>query len=164
MNDLLQFDRWLFHKMNLDWSFPIGDFFFGWITDFHKTSAFIYGIIPLCLIFSIRFLKKRSFEMLTALAVALIATDYISGILIKPFVGRLRPLISEVGVVQRADIFGRFSFPSNHASNAFCAAVVLSFHFPGDCLVGAIFGTLIGLIVVLGVKRIFDRPSQGIQR
>lgn len=186
MGELLLADQWLFHKINYDWSFYYGDIFFSGITDLHKTSYFIYGILPLFLIFTAWIFRKRTIEVLAGLGLAVSLTDFIAGTILKPFVGRLRPILVESDSIQRAEILGRMSFPSNHASNAFCAAVVLSYyypkmrwvffvwalliaysrpyvgaHYPGDVLVGALLGTLIGLIAVAAVRRVSSMKMQG---
>jgi undecaprenyl-diphosphatase len=105
------------------------------------------------------------------------ASDVIGARLLKPGIGRVRPCYELQNVRLLVSCGGRHSFPSNHAANAFAAAVTLSFfyrrysryffsmallvglsrifvgvHYPGDVLGGFILGSLCALLL-LGLQQ-----------
>lgn len=111
------------------------------------------------------------------------ASDLFSLRVMKPFTDRLRPChqLEEVRLVADG-CGGKHSFPSNHAANGaavLTAAVLftgslrllwfaipvfligfsriyLGVHFPFDVLTGFFVGTLVGVIFVLFVRRLFS--------
>ena len=118
-------------------------------------------------------------------AVTLLLTDQISSNLLKGLIERPRPchLLDEINLLVGCG--GGFSMPSSHAANAFgqaalfaaavrstrwalytvAALVALSrvfvgVHYPGDILLGAALGCLLGWLVYAGYARILlTRPT-----
>ncbi len=117
---------------------------------------------------------KKTWWLLLAIAVTLAAADQLAASFLKPWIGRLRPC-AEPSVADHARLLvgcgGKFSFPSNHATNHFALATFLSLtwlrgqavgwrlgillwaasialaqvyvgkHYPGDILAGALLGS-----------------------
>lgn len=135
---------------------------------------------------------RRTLWLLLCIAAVLAAADQLAASLIKPWVGRLRPC-AEPEVAERARILvgcgGRWSFPSNHATNHFALATVLALtwlrekaagwkigffvwaglisvaqvyvgkHYPADILVGALLGSAIAAIGVMVYRRLADSQA-----
>ncbi|MBC6993295.1 phosphatase PAP2 family protein [Neolewinella lacunae] len=146
--------------------------------------------IPLYLVMVYLLLRQYGWRstlyLLLAVAVALAVADQLAASVLKPWVGRLRPC-AEPAVADHARILipcgGRFGFPSNHATNHFALATLLSLtwlrkahwgwraglflwavsislaqvyvgkHYPGDILCGAVLGSL----VAWGVAWVYGR-------
>ncbi len=173
-------DQSLFARMNQDWTFPFGDFYFPGVTDFHQSPTFLYGILPLLVLFLLVKYRKKGVKYMITLAIALILTDMVSFRVIKHFVQRPRPTHSGIHVVLRVEDSGGTSFPSSHAANIFAAATVTSYffppmsglvyiyaasvaysrvyvgvHYPSDIVGGAILGFTISYLILLFVKAFF---------
>ena len=133
-------------------------------------------IIPI--LFLILFLgffsSKKGRIALALLVIALSCTDFICAQILKPFFERVRPShISLDGLNLLVSKGGKWSMPSNHASNVFTLAVVLSYfyrktklplyllatcisfsrvyvgvHYPGDVVAGSLFGYCIGWLIL----------------
>ena len=133
-------------------------------------------IIPI--LFLILFLgffsSKKGRIALALLVIALSCTDFICAQILKPFFERVRPShISLDGLNLLVSKGGKWSMPSNHASNVFTLAVVLSYfyrktklplyllatcisfsrvyvgvHYPGDVVAGSLFGYFIGWLIL----------------
>lgn len=140
--------------------------------------------IPLYVLWAVLLWKtcgwRRALYLLVCLGVVLAVADQLAATLIKPWVGRLRPC-AEPSVADHARILvgcgGKFGFPSNHATNHFAVAVVLSLtwvrrwywrvllfgwaitialaqvyvgkHYPGDIMAGAMLGSGLAIVGVL---------------
>jgi undecaprenyl-diphosphatase len=136
--------------------------------------------IPLYLVMVFLLLKnhgwRRTVWLLLCVAAVLTVADQLAATVLKPWVGRLRPC-ADPTVADHARILvgcgGKYSFPSNHATNHFALAMVLSLtwlrdqaagwrigifvwaalisvaqvyvgkHYPGDIVAGALLGGLI---------------------
>ena len=120
------------------------------------------------------FQGKRGKIALCLLIISLSLNDSICAQLLKPFFERVRPShISIEGLNLLVSKGGKWSMPSNHASNMFSLAVILSYfydrfkiplfllaimiaisrvyvgvHYPGDVIVGALVGYSISWIVI----------------
>ncbi|MEQ8714292.1 MAG: phosphatase PAP2 family protein [Cyclobacteriaceae bacterium] len=122
-----------------------------------------------------RTFKKKGIIYLVAALLAVAATDQLTSSLMKPGFERLRPchdpsLTDSIRIVDGCG--GKYGFASGHAANTFMLAIFfvtlfrgnrhffwlvlwagivaysriyLGVHFPGDVLVGAMLGSLIGL-------------------
>ncbi len=128
---------------------------------------------------------RKTFYLLLCMGLVIALADQVAAGLIKPWVGRLRPcatesLAGEVRVLVGCG--GRLSFPSNHATNHFAVATVLSLtfvrkwywqtawflwafsislaqvyvgkHFPADILAGGLLGSAIALAGVVIYRRL----------
>jgi len=129
---------------------------------------------------------KQTLYLLLCIAAVLAVADQLAATVLKPWVGRLRPC-AEPSVADHARILvncgGKYSFPSNHATNHFALATVLGLtwlqgkaagwriglflwaaaisvaqvyvgkHYPGDVLAGALLGSLIAWSGVLVYRR-----------
>ncbi len=132
MQQLLNFDHWLFSLINQSWTHPALDFFFVNWTDFHKTPYFLFAVLPLTLVLSIWACRWNGFLFVVFTAAVIGLCDGFFGKIVKPLVGRLRPPLAglQIEVIVRAPHFGGSSFPSIHAANMFCLATFVSFYFP----------------------------------
>ena len=133
-------------------------------------------IIPI--LFLILFLgffsNKKGRITLALLIIALSCNDFICAQILKPLFERVRPShILLDGLNLLVSKGGKWSMPSNHASNVFTLAVVLSYfyrktklplyllatfvsfsrvyvgvHYPGDVVAGSLFGYCIGWLIL----------------
>ena len=149
-------------------------------------------VLPiLVLIFYLGFKgEKRGKITLVLLIFALALTDSICAQLLKPFFERIRPSHLDLeGLYLLVSKGGKWSMPSNHAANIFTFAVILSYfyekykmplfllayliafsrvyvgvHYPGDVIIGSIFGDALGwmvltLWVILKMRELKRRQS-----
>ncbi len=134
-----------------------------------------WSIPIIALIFYLGFKAGKKGKITLALIViALSMTDSICAQILKPFFERLRPSYSLIdGLNLLVSKGGKWSMPSNHAANIFSLAVILSYfynrikipcfifaitislsrvyvgvHYPGDIIVGGLFGYLIGWFTI----------------
>jgi undecaprenyl-diphosphatase len=132
--------------------------------------------------------KGRTVAFLVIPIIAL--SDTLSGALLKPLIGRVRPchLLDNVRLLVGCGT--SFSFPSAHASNMFASAalfaahygkavtiswflfagligysrVYVGVHYPTELFGGAIIGILCALFVVQVWRRVEERALNGIKR
>ena len=135
-----------------------------------------YWVIPiLCLIiYLLFFAQKKGKIVLFLLIISLGINDYICASIIKPTIARLRPsheFLEYINLLVPKG--GKWSMPSNHASNMFVLATIISsfysktkaaifliailvsfsrvyvgVHYPLDVIVGASIGTTIAIIII----------------
>ncbi|OVE77593.1 hypothetical protein BVX98_02400 [bacterium F11] len=114
----------------------------------------------------------------------LLAGDMIPAHVLKPLFARPRPFLALEGVRlldSAPHLLGQYGFPSNHATNIFAlctflalvyrekwlwgffgaSSVTIAFsriyvgvHYPGDVIVGSLFGMILGFLTYLIYKRI----------
>jgi len=166
---LQHYDTILFQFLNHLVAHPLWDGFWVIIT----TQK--YWMAPLLVVWLVLLWRGGRRDRLAALLVLLAigASDMIGARLLKPGIGRVRPCYELQNVRLLVSCGGKHSFPSNHAANAFAAAVTLSFfyrrysryffstallvglsrifvgvHYPGDVLGGFILGSLCALLLL----------------
>ncbi|MCB0407500.1 MAG: phosphatase PAP2 family protein [Bdellovibrionales bacterium] len=168
-------DQRLFHQINQVWTHPILDQFFVTITLAHKNHYFLYYILPVILIFWFYKERTRALKILLCLGLSILISDGLSHRVIKPLIKRPRPQhVQELtGAILKLDYSpGGYSFTSNHATNNFAGAMVLSafypqlrviffayaalvaysrpyvgVHYPSDIFCGALLGILLGFLL-----------------
>jgi undecaprenyl-diphosphatase len=171
---VLQFDHWLFHKINQVWINP----FFDLILPFARQQEFWYFFYLFLLVFALYNFRIKGCWWSVSLIMTAIISDLASSTLVKAaaFLFRLRPcrdpdMIGQVRVLVNYCPQSS-SFTSSHACNHFAAAwfifitlnqtgswrwllfiwafvisyaqVYVGVHFPLDVLGGAVLGTAIG--------------------
>lgn len=129
LETILQIDHWIFAQINHEWTNSFFDWFFPAITDLHKNPwclAIVFALLSLW-VWKCRWV---AFRWILILALSAGLADAVSYRLIKPIVNRSRPPASGITVQLRSHHHSGMSFPSNHATNIFAAATVLSSAFP----------------------------------
>lgn len=175
-------DRFLFNRINQDWTHPFLDQWMPLVTDLHKQKWLPYFLIVAVILPWIFLKRKRGFKVLCGLALCVGLVDQITAEVLKPTFLRDRPSASveEARVLIKGSTPTGRSFPSNHAANTFAAAGFLFFihsstgwllfpfaslvafsrvyvgvHFPLDVTVGALWGLLFSWFFFLVWKRVF---------
>ncbi len=132
----------------------------------------------------LRFNWRVASVYVVATGLAILMTDQLCATVIRPVVERLRPANIENPLSEFVHIFrgyrgGTYGFPSCHAANSFCLAILLSLliserrfsiviftwaffhsysrlylgvHYPGDLIVGAILGGSVSLLFYVLLK------------
>ncbi|MBK0380849.1 phosphatase PAP2 family protein [Mucilaginibacter segetis] len=181
-DQLLQFDRHLFHFINHD----LSNSFFDWLMPLMRNAKFWIPLYLFIIIFFIWVYKRRGLVIIVSLAMCVGFADFTSASMFKYFVKRDRPCrdaIVSSTVIARVPCGTGYSFPSTHATDHFAIAVFLCFicykkwpwvmplslfwaalicfaqvyvgvHFPVDVLCGAIYGALVGWAFSLFCKRV----------
>ncbi|MFH1807799.1 MAG: phosphatase PAP2 family protein [Pseudomonadota bacterium] len=134
--------------------------------------------------------KRPGWLVLLALGGAVGASDGLCHHVIKKWIERTRPCMTEPALYTPAGCGTGFSMPSIHAANAFAAALVLTLfipraaapayllaiaiamsriflgvHYPSDVFAGAVIGTVIGLAFALPAHRwVQDRQKKWFER
>ncbi|MEM9928227.1 MAG: phosphatase PAP2 family protein [Bacteroidota bacterium] len=152
--------------------------------------------IPLYLIIVVLLYRahggRKTLWLLIAVAATLAVADQLAASVLKPWIGRLRPCIVDDNVRLLVGCGGKYSFPSNHATNHFALATLLSLtwlkgkatgwrvgvflwaasislaqvyvgkHYPGDILAGALLGSGLAWGGVLLYRRIAGQEAIGV--
>ena len=177
MNVLITWDNAVFHSLN-QFHHVVMDIFFLWITQF---GAFHLA----ALIFLLTHFSKRKdrWKMMILAILLLLATNFVSGSVLKPLFHRARPCEVLDHVILLYDACPKSgSFPSSHAANIFAIAVFLGSHYPNctgflglctilislsriytgvhyplDILGGAVLGIVFGFIWIRLEKKHFSK-------
>lgn len=136
---------------------------------------------------------QKTLWFLLAIGLTLTIADQLAASVLKPWFGRLRPCVEPDLADQGRFLVGcggKFSFPSNHATNHFALAALLSItwlkdkawgwrwgiflwaatislaqvyvgkHYPSDILAGAVLGSAIAGTVVYLYRRFLPEEKQ----
>ncbi len=170
LEKLSEIDHNVFLWINKSLSNPVFDWLMPRITN--SDNWIIPGII--LILWLLMYDKKRGRIALLLLIVAIGLTDSIAAQIIKPWVGRIRPSHDFTDIINLlVPRGGKYSFVSNHAANMFALTVVLGYfygswkpwlislaliiafsrvyvgvHYPGDVIIGGLFGYTIAWIVL----------------
>jgi undecaprenyl-diphosphatase len=185
VDQLIAFDRFLFERINLDWTNGFFDWLFPAITDLHKSPEFLVAVLPL-LAFWVYRGRTHAMKWMIVLLLAVGIADAFSYRVVKATSQRARPQEAGVTVHLRTHQHSGTSFPSNHTANVFAAATVLTgafpvfaplwflvaaavgysriyvgVHFPLDVLGGALLGIAIGMLLMRIFRRWLGLKSGG---
>ena len=176
-------DHRLFVLINSDWTASWADSFFPFITDLQKNPIFL--ALFACALFYWLYKKRiEAAKWIVVLIISVAASDIITYRVLKPLVHRDRPPATNVQIVIRGEKHTGNSFPSNHSTNMFTAAMSLSgglpfltiplfivagliaysrvyvgAHFPLDVIGGAVLGIFIATSVRLLLGRWLVKPT-----
>ncbi len=168
---MLEFDHLLFQKINIIWTHPLADGFFGYITDLHQRKFVSLFLFPLLVLACLIKFKKRALLILVGVVSCVFLSDATSHRVFKPMFQRERPNHALEETVLRTHPHGGWSFPSTHATNFFAGAtflylflpqwiglflfllatlvaysrVYLGVHYPLDVTAGALLGIALGV-------------------
>lgn len=171
---LWQLDITLLRFLNVTLASPVSDQFWDNITQLHKLAWVKFGVFPFLLLFLFSRFRWHAWKPILVVGLAIAISDLFSYRVLKSHIHRQRPFQnSEVSTwVRKVGEAHGPSFPSNHATNIFAAAVVLAWyfrrqrylfytfaflvalsrpalgvHYPSDVLAGAILGICVGVLV-----------------
>lgn len=189
MQQILQWDYWLFFKINTEWTHSLVDEIYPWWRD--MTTWYPLYLFLIVFVWQ-NMARKNSFLWLFFIAITITLSDQLSSSVIKEWVQRLRPChdpaIAPYARMLLDHCSGGFSFTSSHATNHFAAAffffrtlqpyfgkwaylffawaatisygqVYTGVHFPLDIICGAIMGGFIGW----GMSKLYHMASLRIQ-
>jgi membrane-associated phospholipid phosphatase len=172
LKPLLQFDHWLFHKMNQVWITP----FFDQVFPFVRQQEFWYPFYLFLLVFALYNFRRKGGWWALSLIMTAIISDLFSSSLIKMIIFRYRPCRNP-DMMDQVRVLVNYcpqssSFTSSHATNHFAAAwfifitlnqtgswrwllfpwafmisyaqVYVGVHYPLDITGGAVMGSAIG--------------------
>jgi len=180
---IVKLDKELFLFLNLKLQNRFFDFLMPFITEFKNWRILFFLIMLAMLIFG---RKKERIAAVLVLIVLGVADSSVN-LLLKSWIGRVRPcnVFPQVHLLAGCSHSG--SFPSSHAANIFAAGSILTFfyrrawfvwlaiaasvsfsriyvgvHYPLDVAGGAFYGILLGMLVLIVSKSVFriQNPSQ----
>jgi undecaprenyl-diphosphatase len=125
MKSIVHFDKWLFTKINRDWS----NDFFDMIMPYLRIPSFWIPLYLFLIVFAIVNFPKKALAWILSLGAAVAVSDIISSHVIKPLVGRLRPC-NNPDLAETIRLLAPYcgqngSFTSSHAANHFTIAAFL---------------------------------------
>lgn len=172
---LTQLDRTVFVFINTTIANPVTDLLMPIVTDDWLLRA-LYAVAILTILWK-GDRRLRWMVLFSILTLAL--TDQISASYLKEWIGRARPCHTMTGIHLLVPCGSGKSMPSSHAANCFGQAILfgvayakwrwdlivfatvvalsrifVGVHYPGDVLVGAMVGSLIGGVVVFAYLRL----------
>jgi membrane-associated phospholipid phosphatase len=187
-NTLENWDHYLFHKINTDWTNSFLDHNYPWWRD----DTMSYPVYLFLLVFILMNFGWRAWTWILFIAINVTITDQLSSTFIKNWAHRLRPCQDPAmeGHVRMLlnHCSGGYSFPSSHAINHFGAAFFLHYtlknylgkwtyvfffwaasisygqiyvgvHYPLDVLGGAVMGSIVGYCVALIYNKKIGLPE-----
>ncbi|MEJ7626129.1 MAG: phosphatase PAP2 family protein [Ferruginibacter sp.] len=127
MKRLIEFDKWLFVKLNRDGANELFDY----LMPFFRQTFIWFPLYLFMALFIIINFPKKAFTWLLCIIVAVSSTDMISSRLIKPWIGRLRPC-NDPDIAANLHFLAAYcgqngSFTSSHAANHFAMATFFFF-------------------------------------
>jgi len=170
---MIRLDEAIFYAINDKLQCSFLDFLLPAATEFR------FWAVPIILFLGGLVLRgdKEGRKVAVLLLLAFFMTDQLCSQVLKPLFNRPRPFAELAGVRLLIEASPRYSFPSNHASNIFGAAVIVSYyyrkasiyalaiallvsfsriyvgvHYPSDVLGGAVVGTACAFLVIWGEK------------
>lgn len=188
MGNLIDWDVYLFYKINTVWTNSFLDHNYPW----WRESTTWYPVYLFLLLFILINFGWRAWTWILFIALNVTITDQLSSHVIKLWIHRLRPcqdpnMIDHVRMLLN-HCSGGFSFPSSHAINHFGAAVFIfntlkpylkgwsylflfwaasisygqiyvGVHYPLDVLFGAILGSIVGYCVAFIYNKTIGLPE-----
>lgn len=174
MFDFLQnLDTFVFHFINRSLQNSVFDVLMPFITDLNKQKIVLVIVGLALIVLFLRGGKKGKFAVV-ALALGILLSDQLNSSFAKFILERPRPCHVLQNVHLLVGCGSGYSFPSSHAVNNFCGAVILAFffpraslwlylfasvvsfsrvyvgvHYPSDVLGGAVIGIWCGMIVIV---------------
>lgn len=178
LDSIVQFDQWLFFKVNHGLGVSWLDPFFLFLSDVHRNKIFMLLIVLFIAGALVKKYGKSFWKGFLLILISISLSDLIGYRILKPSVARERPFQSESldKEVRKVGHAHGKSFPSNHAANSFAGAASLSYLFPqfsyffyiyagfvalSRVYVGVhypldiFFGALLGLFVAFSIRRVF---------
>ena len=182
LEQLLQFDRHLFHIINYGMTNP----FFDWIMPWLRTPKFWIPLYVFIVGFCLWRYGKKGIIIIALIACSAGFADFTSASIVKPLVHRLRPCrdpITSLTDVERVTCGSGYSFPSTHATDHFAMAIFMilvfcvrwrwicfwgilwagsiSFaqiyvgvHYPIDVFCGTLYGSFVGWLFYILFKKL----------
>jgi len=188
LTKLQNWDRWLFSKINNDWTNTLLDTVF----PFWREAITWAPLYVFLLAFVLINFGKKAWPWIFGLLITVILTDQISSSILKPYVNRPRPchdilLADHIRLLLDYCSDSR-SFTSSHATNHFGVAffiyytlkpyikkwgyvfflwaasisygqVYIGVHYPTDVICGAMLGSIIGYITSRYFNKRFELQS-----
>jgi membrane-associated phospholipid phosphatase len=179
--NLVEWDKWLFLKLNRDWTNPVFDAIFPFI----RNSSFWVPLYIFVLVFMISNFGKKGLLWCLLFICTVAITDVIGFQVLKENIERLRPcqdpMFSDSVRLLLRKCSTTSSFVSNHAANHFgiatfavftfrglfkkwmylayvwaffigYAQVYVGVHYPLDVLGGAVLGMIVGSVTAWGFR------------
>jgi len=172
MDYLQNLDAAVFHFVNGTLQNPVFDFLMPLITDLNRHTSVLIVVGLLLILLFVKGGTKGKYAVLV-LAFGILFSDQLNSSVAKFILARPRPCHVLQHVHLLVGCGSGYSFPSSHAVNNFCGAVILAFffpqaavwlytfagvvsfsrvyvgvHYPADVIGGAVIGICCGLIMV----------------
>ena len=172
MDSLQNIDAAIFHFINGSLQNPILDFLMPLITDLNKHTSVLIVVGILLVVLFVKGGTKGKYAVIV-LAFGILFSDQLNSSVAKFILARPRPCHALAHVHLLVGCGSGYSFPSSHAVNNFCGAVILAFFFPGaagwlytfagvvafsrvyvgvhypaDVLGGAVLGICCGIVII----------------
>lgn len=179
---LLQFDRHLFHLINYGMTNP----FFDWIMPLLRNPKSWISLYIFIVAFCLWRYKKKGIIIFVFIAFAAGFADYTSASIVKPLVQRVRPCrdpVTSLTAIDRVPCGSGYSFPSTHATDHFAMAIFMALiwckrwrwiwfwgilwagsisfaqiyvgvHYPIDVFCGTLYGAFVGWLFYFLFKKL----------